>query len=166
MQRWRTCRFVFIAAATGTAARWAMNQGQGMGPIHRKEKGPPNEWLVFFTEAAEIPTIDPSERVIKVVATMGPAWDSGDKIINMVKAGVGIVRLNCSHRTINGKTGEFERLVPLIRAAGLATGKKVEILGDLQVSSPYPMPSPSSCSAVSTGTEDQASRLHKRRYSE
>ena len=108
-------------------------------------------------EAAEIPTIDPSERVIKVVATMGPAWDSGDKIINMVKAGVGIVRLNCSHRTINGKTGEFERLVPLIRAAGLATGKKVEILGDLQVSSPY---------LLSTGTEDQASRLHKRRYPE
>ena len=118
-------------------------------------------------EAAEIPTIDPSERGIKVVATMGPAWDSGDKIINMVKAGVGIVRLNCSHRTINGKTGEFERLVPLIRAAGLATGKNVEILGDLQVSSPYLLPSPSSCSsAVSTGTEDQASRLHKRRYPE
>ena len=114
-----------------------------MGPKQRKEKGPPNErWLEFLQEAAEIPTIDPSERVIKVVATMGPAWDSGDKIINMVKAGVGIVRLNCSHRTINGKTGEFERLVPLIRAAGLATGKKVEILGDLQVSSPYLLPLP------------------------
>ena len=42
--------------------------------------------------------VDPSERAVKIVATMGPAWESAEMIAQMIRAGVDIVRLNCSHR--------------------------------------------------------------------
>lgn len=72
--------------------------------------------------------VDPSEREIKIVATMGPAWESEDMLTKMICAGVDIVRLNCSHRFED----QFERLYPLIHKISAATGRKVEVLGDLQ----------------------------------
>ena len=42
--------------------------------------------------------VAPSERAVKIVATMGPAWESAEMIAQMIRAGVDIVRLNCSHR--------------------------------------------------------------------
>ena len=89
-----------------------------------------------LADAAQKVAADASERTVKVVATMGSAWDSAEMIQKMILAGVNIVRLNCSHRFINGKKGEFERIAPLIRAAAAAAGKHVEILGDLQVLAP------------------------------
>eukprot|EP00931_Biecheleriopsis_adriatica_P032370 TRINITY_DN18898_c0_g2_i1.p1 TRINITY_DN18898_c0_g2~~TRINITY_DN18898_c0_g2_i1.p1 ORF type:complete len:1052 (-),score=160.75 TRINITY_DN18898_c0_g2_i1:66-3221(-) len=72
--------------------------------------------------------LDPHERAIKIVATMGPAWESETNLTKMISAGVDIVRLNCSHRF----EGQFETLFPLIHQISKATGRKVEVLGDLQ----------------------------------
>mmetsp|Transcript_72426 Transcript_72426/g.141933 ORF Transcript_72426/g.141933 Transcript_72426/m.141933 type:complete len:404 (+) Transcript_72426:69-1280(+) len=67
-------------------------------------------------------------RRTKVVATMGPASWTDEMIPKMIKAGVNIFRLNCSHR----RGGDFERVYPLIRKTALEMGVEVEVLGDLQ----------------------------------
>jgi pyruvate kinase len=64
----------------------------------------------------------------KIVATLGPATDSYEKIEELIDAGTNVIRLNFSHGT------HEERLVqiPWIRKASEKLGKPVAILQDLQ----------------------------------
>lgn len=64
-------------------------------------------------------------RQTKIIATIGPASESGDVIRALVDAGVDVFRLNFSHGTHASHGATIER----IRAA--ATGRPVAILQDL-----------------------------------
>lgn len=68
------------------------------------------------------------DRNAQIVATLGPASQSKEMIEKLIAAGVNVFRLNASHR----RGGQFEEIVPIIRAAAAASGKKVAILGDIQ----------------------------------
>ena len=72
--------------------------------------------------------VDNLARVAKVVATLGPASSSPEMIRALIAAGVDVFRLNSSHR----REGQFEELVPCIRAEAEASGREVRILGDIQ----------------------------------
>ena len=63
----------------------------------------------------------------KIVATIGPASDSPEMIMRLIKAGVSIFRLNFSHGAMDE---HFERL-QRIRAAAKAYGRPTAILGDI-----------------------------------
>jgi len=67
-------------------------------------------------------------RRTDVVATLGPASFSRAVLDKLIDAGVNVLRLNCSHR----RDGQFEALIPAIRASAKAAGRKVRILLDLQ----------------------------------
>lgn len=67
-------------------------------------------------------------RRTKIVATLGPATDSPETVQAIVQAGVDVVRLNFSH----GEAAEHRHRIQWVRAAALAAGKDVGILGDLQ----------------------------------
>ena len=41
----------------------------------------------------------PSVRRTKIVATLGPAWDSREQMAALLDAGVDVVRVNASHGT-------------------------------------------------------------------
>eukprot|EP00316_Scyphosphaera_apsteinii_P008543 CAMPEP_0119310898 /NCGR_PEP_ID=MMETSP1333-20130426/20736_1 /TAXON_ID=418940 /ORGANISM="Scyphosphaera apsteinii, Strain RCC1455" /LENGTH=450 /DNA_ID=CAMNT_0007315161 /DNA_START=272 /DNA_END=1624 /DNA_ORIENTATION=+ len=71
---------------------------------------------------------DPLARKGKVVGTLGPATMTLEMIEKLIKAGLDIFRLNSSHR----QSGDFERIVPIIREAAKRLGRDVYILGDLQ----------------------------------
>lgn len=64
----------------------------------------------------------------KIVATIGPATNSYDQILALLKAGVNGMRLNFSH----GTHEEHAQQVKWIREASKAYGKPVAIIQDLQ----------------------------------
>ncbi|HXB95922.1 MAG TPA: pyruvate kinase [Puia sp.] len=64
----------------------------------------------------------------KIVATVGPACDTYDKLLDLVKAGVNVFRLNFSHGTHEDKT----KVIQHIRNINLTEPYNISILGDLQ----------------------------------
>lgn len=64
----------------------------------------------------------------KIVATVGPACDTYDKLLELVKAGVNVFRLNFSHGTHENKAEVIEH----IRKINKTEPYNISILGDLQ----------------------------------
>ncbi len=64
----------------------------------------------------------------KIVATVGPACDSYDKLLELVKAGVNVFRLNFSH----GSHEDKQTIIDHIRNINKTQPYNIAILGDLQ----------------------------------
>lgn len=64
----------------------------------------------------------------KIVATVGPSCDTYEKLLELVKAGVNIFRLNFSHGTQEDKA----KIIGYIREINLKEPYNISILGDLQ----------------------------------
>src|SRR5580658_5447187 len=64
----------------------------------------------------------------KIVATVGPACDTYDKLLELVRAGVNVFRLNFSHGTHEDKL----KIIEHIRNINLTEPYNISILGDLQ----------------------------------
>jgi pyruvate kinase len=67
-------------------------------------------------------------RACKIVATLGPASDSPERLLQLIQAGVSTFRLNFSH----GAREEHARRYRNIREASERAGKLVAILADMQ----------------------------------
>src|SRR5882672_2880674 len=72
--------------------------------------------------------IQHSTHRTKIVATVGPACDTYDKLLELVKAGVNIFRLNFSH----GNHEDKLKIIEHIRNINNAEPFNISILGDLQ----------------------------------
>src|SRR3954464_10651529 len=64
----------------------------------------------------------------KIVATVGPACDTYDKLLELVKAGVNVFRLNFSH----GSHEDKKSIIEHIRKINKTEPFNIAILGDLQ----------------------------------
>src|SRR5690242_6556529 len=64
----------------------------------------------------------------KIVATVGPACDTYEKLLNLVKAGVNVFRLNFSH----GAHEDKAKIIEHIRQINKTEPYNIAILGDLQ----------------------------------
>ena len=64
----------------------------------------------------------------KIVATVGPACDTYDMLLGLVKAGVNVFRLNFSHGTHEDKL----KIIEFIRRINVTEPYNISILGDLQ----------------------------------
>lgn len=69
-----------------------------------------------------------SQKRTKIVATVGPACDTYDKLLELVKAGVNVFRLNFSHGTHEDKKVVIENIRSIIKNEPY----NISILGDLQ----------------------------------
>lgn len=67
-------------------------------------------------------------RATKIVATLGPASDSREKIFSLVEAGVNVFRLNFSH----GTPDDHRQRAHNAREAARQLGKQVAIMADMQ----------------------------------
>lgn len=72
--------------------------------------------------------INHSSHRTKIVATVGPASDSFEQLLALVKAGVNVFRLNFSH----GGHEDKARIIDHIRKINLTEPFNISILGDLQ----------------------------------
>ncbi|HVT83707.1 MAG TPA: pyruvate kinase, partial [Chitinophagaceae bacterium] len=64
----------------------------------------------------------------KIVATVGPACNTYEKLLDLVKAGVNVFRLNFSHGTHEDK----KKIIEHIRQINETEPYNLAILGDLQ----------------------------------
>lgn len=71
---------------------------------------------------------DHSTHRTKIVATVGPACDTYEKLLELVKAGVNIFRLNFSH----GSQEDKAKIIGFIREINKKEPYNIAILGDLQ----------------------------------
>ncbi len=69
-----------------------------------------------------------SQKRTKIVATVGPACDSYEKLLSLVKAGVNVFRLNFSHGAHEDKLVVIENIRRIIKEEPY----NIAILGDLQ----------------------------------
>ena len=69
-----------------------------------------------------------SQKRTKIVATVGPACDNFDKLVELVKAGVNVFRLNFSHGTHEDK----KTVIEYIRKINKTQPVNIAILADLQ----------------------------------
>src|SRR5690348_18330210 len=67
-------------------------------------------------------------RSAKIVATLGPATSTPEKISELFAAGVDVFRLNFSH----GKREDHRACLDTIRALEKETGRPIGILADMQ----------------------------------
>jgi pyruvate kinase len=70
----------------------------------------------------------PAPRRTKIVATIGPASATPERVLALIDAGMDAARLNLSH----GTHDDHARTAELVRGAQERTGKPVAIIGDLQ----------------------------------
>jgi pyruvate kinase len=67
-------------------------------------------------------------RRTKIVATLGPATRSSERIAQLIKAGLNVVRLNFSH----GTQDEHAQMIARVREVAREFGRPVAIMQDLQ----------------------------------
>ena len=68
------------------------------------------------------------QRATKIVATLGPASSSAERLAELVAAGVDVVRLNFSH----GPHAEHKKRIDLVRTVAKKLDRVIGILADLQ----------------------------------
>src|SRR5437868_3190454 len=64
----------------------------------------------------------------KIIATVGPAVNSYEAVLGLIKAGANGLRLNCSH----GTPEEWSQYVKWIRKASAELAKPVAVIQDIQ----------------------------------
>ena len=67
-------------------------------------------------------------RATKIVATIGPASSTPEILLQMIQAGLDVVRLNFSH----GTADDHRQRAELVREAARQAGREVAIMADLQ----------------------------------
>lgn len=68
------------------------------------------------------------QRATKIVATLGPASSSPERLAELAAAGVDVVRLNFSH----GTADDHRQRVDALRAAAHRAGRTIGVMADLQ----------------------------------
>ena len=69
-----------------------------------------------------------SNKNTKILATLGPAADTKEKIIELIQAGIDGVRLNFSH----GGHDYYDQVFKNVNDACVATSEPIAILVDMQ----------------------------------
>src|SRR5215213_11802817 len=82
----------------------------------------------FYRQMDKSAGIEHTHHRTKIVATVGPACDTYDKLLELVKCGVNVFRLNFSHGTHEDKA----QIIEYIRQINKTEPYNIAILGDLQ----------------------------------
>src|SRR6478736_6393637 len=89
---------------------------------------PQNVEKYFHKEMDKTAGLVHTHHRTKIVATVGPACDTYEKLLELVQAGVNVFRLNFSHGTHEDKA----KIIDHIRKINKTEPYNIAILGDLQ----------------------------------
>jgi len=82
--------------------------------------------------------LEKMKKLTKIIATIGPACDSFEKIEELIKAGVNIFRFNFKHGTIDWHKERIERVNKVAQKLGVSVGTLIDLQGpSLRVNLPY-----------------------------
>jgi pyruvate kinase len=82
----------------------------------------------FHKEMDKVAGIEHTYHKTKIVATVGPACDTYEKLLELIKCGVNVFRLNFSH----GSHEDKAQVIEYIREINKKEPYNISILGDLQ----------------------------------
>ena len=74
-----------------------------------------------------MPNSNKEFRLTKIIATLGPASEALETIVQLIETGASVFRINFSH----GNFEEYDRLLNTIRRASKQTSLPIAVLGDL-----------------------------------
>ena len=78
------------------------------------------------------------KKLTKIIATIGPACDSFEKIEQLIKSGVNIFRFNFKHGTIDWHKERIKRVNEVAQKMGISIGTLIDLQGpSLRVNLPY-----------------------------
>ncbi len=87
------------------------------------------EYMQMVETTNRVPNVPLAKfKRTKIIATLGPATDSYDSVLQLIKAGANGIRLNFSH----GNPEERVKHIKWIRKAAAEYGKPIAIIQDLQ----------------------------------
>ena len=99
-----------------------------LNPIKKEETMSKNISKYLHRQMDRQAGLDHITHRTKIVATVGPACDTYDKLLELVKAGVNVFRLNFSH----GGHEDKAKIIEHIRNINATQPYNIAILGDLQ----------------------------------
>lgn len=69
------------------------------------------------------------DKLTKIVATIGPASDSDEKIESLIQAGVNVFRFNFKHSTIDWHAERIHRVKKVAKKMGVHVGTLLDLQG-------------------------------------
>src|SRR6476620_7413896 len=111
----------------------------------------------FHKQMDKTAGLEHSYHRTKIVATVGPACDTYDKLLDLVKCGVNVFRLNFSH----GSHEDKKQIIEYIRQINDREPYNIAILGDLQ--GPKLRVGEMENGGKSSGYQDFSSRTYRQR---
>lgn len=73
--------------------------------------------------------INQQSKLTKIVATIGPASDSVEKIEELIRAGVNVFRFNFKHNTVEWHAERIHRLKSIVQKMGVFVGTLIDLQG-------------------------------------
>ena len=73
--------------------------------------------------------VNASSKLTKIVATIGPASDSVEKIEELISAGVNVFRFNFKHNTVDWHAERIHRVKSVVQKMGVFVGTLIDLQG-------------------------------------
>jgi len=78
------------------------------------------------------------DKLTKIVATIGPACDSEEKIISLIQNGVNVFRFNFKHNTIDWHADRIKRVNSIAHKLGVPIGTLIDLAGpEIRIIMPF-----------------------------
>jgi len=78
------------------------------------------------------------DKLTKIIATIGPASDSEEKITSLIQKGVNVFRFNFKHNTVEWHADRIKRVNRIAHSLGVPIGTLIDLAGpEIRITMPY-----------------------------
>lgn len=78
------------------------------------------------------------DKLTKIIATIGPACDTEEKITSLINKGVNVFRFNFKHNTVEWHTDRIKRVNSIAHVLGIPIGTLIDLAGpEIRITMPF-----------------------------